>query len=479
MANPTLQTARAFSILDALEDTALLGALPAFQNLASWRPWLVFLRALYGLPLEADDLETFRRHTGRTTYDPPPSGFPEVVSVVGRQSGKTRIAATIAAFEAVLAEQEPDRTELFALLTAQDRLAALRAMFGYVSAIFENVPVLARSVAEVRSDTIRLRSGVSIAVYPCRPAAVRGLRARVAVVDELAFFTTTDGRPVDLEMLRALRPALATTGGKLVILSSPYGQSGALWELHRRHYGRDDSTTLVWQGTAPEMNPTLPADYLRRMRDEDPEAAASEIDGQFRAGIATFLDADALAACVVPDRRELPPVPGIRYAAFTDPSGGSRDSFTVAIGHRDGARIVVDCVRAWPAPFNPSGVTAEAAALLKSYGVSVVTGDRYAGEFPREQFRSHGVTYRTATLDRSALYLEMLPVVNAGTVELPDDPKLLRELRGLERRRGTAGRDRIDHRPGSHDDLANSVAGVIVEICAGCVTGSWRSSLAL
>jgi hypothetical protein len=29
-----------------------------------------------------------------------------------------------------------------------------------------------------------------------------------------------------------------------------------------------------------------------------------------------------------------------------------------------------------------------------------------------------------------------------------------------ERRRGSAGRDRIDHRPGEHDDVANSVAGV-------------------
>jgi len=92
----------------------------------------VFLRAAYGRPLDGDDLEAFRRHTGRTTYDPPPGGFPEVVCIVGRQSGKTRIASTIAAFEAVLAEREPDRTELFALLVAQDHRAALRALFGYV-----------------------------------------------------------------------------------------------------------------------------------------------------------------------------------------------------------------------------------------------------------------------------------------------------------------------------------------------------------
>jgi hypothetical protein len=260
---PRRRSAAPLTILDALADRALFGGLPAFRDLSTWRAWLVFLRSVYGLPLSGDDFELFRRHTGRTVHDPPPAGFPEVVCIVGRQSGKTRVAATVAAFEAVLAEQEPDRTELYAVLVAQNHRAALRTLFGYARAPFENVPVLARSISEIWSDTIRLRSGVTLAAYPCRPAAVRGLRARVAVVDELAFFTATDGRPTDVEMLRALRPALATTGGKLVVLSSPYGQSGALWELHRRHFGRDDSSVLVWQASAADMNP--PSRWRSRM----------------------------------------------------------------------------------------------------------------------------------------------------------------------------------------------------------------------
>jgi hypothetical protein len=122
--------------------------------------------------------------------------------------------------------------------------------------------------------------------------------------------------------------------------------------------------------------------------------------------------------------------------------------------------VIVAALRAWIPPFNPTGVVAEAAELLKSYRCHEVTGDRYAGEWPREAFRSHAIEYAVAELDRSRLYLELLPMVNAGAIELPDDAKLLAELRGLERRRGTAGRDRVDHRPGSHDDRANAVAGV-------------------
>jgi hypothetical protein len=168
----------------------------------------------------------------------------------------------IATFEAVRAKRAEGRGT-WVVLVAQEQRSALRALFGYVCEPFE-LPMLAGAVVGRTADTLSLETGVTIAAYPCRPQAVRGLRARVAVVDELAHFISTDGRPTDTEMLRALRPCLATTGGKLIVLSSPYAQSGALWELHRRHFGKDESTTLVWQASAPDMNPRLPADYLER-----------------------------------------------------------------------------------------------------------------------------------------------------------------------------------------------------------------------
>jgi len=91
-------------------------------------------------------------------------------------------------------------------------------------------------------------------------------------------------------------------------------------------------------------------------------------------------------------------------------------------------------------------------------------GDRYSAEWVREAFRSRGIGYEWSTLDRSALYLELLPVINSGGLELLDDAALVRELRGLERRRGSSGRDRVDHRQGSHDDRTTCVAGVVAEI---------------
>jgi hypothetical protein len=452
------------TIVEALADRHLFGALSVFENLATWRAWLVFLKAAYGLPLTAEDRAIFQQHTGRSEYQPPPGGWPEVVCVVGRQSGKTRIAATVAAYEAATAAQELDGTELYALLVAQDARSAVRTALRFARAPFDRVPMLAQVVANATADTLALTNACTLAAYPARPAAVRGLRARVVVLDELAFYRSSDNLPTDAEMLRAVRPCLATTGGKLFILSSPYAQSGALYDLHRKHFGRNDSSVLVWQASAPDMNPTLSADYLQRMAADDPEAYRSEVLGEFRAGVSAFLDPDAIAACIDAGVRERPPVPERAYVAFVDPSGGRRDAFTLAIAHAERDRAVLDVLRAWTPPFNPASVIAEAADVLRRYRLSSVTGDRFGAEFTVAAFRTAGISYSPSERDRSALYLELLPLVQSARVVLLDDACLLRELRGLERRRGTAGRDRVDHSPGAgaFDDRANSCAGACV-----------------
>jgi hypothetical protein len=152
----------------------------------------------------------------------------------------------------------------------------------------------------------------------------------------------------------------------------------------------------------------------------------------------------------------------IRKAAVDSASGAKDgDAFGAAMARRDGGIGVLEAVRRYAPPFNPSVVIAELADWFKEWGVHEVHGDRYAGEFPREAFRSHGLVYITLEQDRSQLYLELLALVNAGRVRLLDHPDLLRELRGLERRRGS-GRDRVDHRRGSHDDLANAAAAALV-----------------
>jgi hypothetical protein len=170
-----------------------------------------------------------------------------------------------------------------------------------------------------------------------------------------------------------------------------------------------------------------------------------------------------LEACTADGVFELPPISGVTYIAFVDPSGGSSDSMTLAIAHReDDGVALLDCVREVRAPFQPENVVTDFCRTLVSYGIGGVVGDRYAGEWPREQFGKRNITYRPSEKVKSDIYRDMLPILNSRRCQLLDIPRLISQFHGLERRTARGGKDSIDHGPGQHDDIANAVAGAIV-----------------
>jgi hypothetical protein len=84
-------SARAFSILDAVCDERLF--LSAFKDLSTWRAWIAFLAALFGIALSGDDqADTFRACTARSAL--PDGPFAEAWLVCGRRSGKSSIGSS-------------------------------------------------------------------------------------------------------------------------------------------------------------------------------------------------------------------------------------------------------------------------------------------------------------------------------------------------------------------------------------------------
>ncbi|MBI4270200.1 MAG: hypothetical protein HY615_07680 [Candidatus Rokubacteria bacterium] len=230
---------------------------------------------------------------------------------------------------------------------------------------------------------------------------------------------------------------------------------------------------LVIQASAPMLNPTLPPDYLARMEEDDPEAYRSEVLGEFRAGVSTLLDPAAIEACVDTGVRERPPAEGLKYFGFVDVASGTdgRDRFTLGVAHLADDRAVLDCLRVWKPPFNPNAVIAETADVLRTYRLRQVTGDLYAPGFVKDGFATNRITYLPSRTpppqdirrDKSMIYLELVPLINSGRAVLLDVPEALRELRGLDRRRGFGGRDKVDVQGGrGHDDQANVIAGALV-----------------
>ena len=441
------------TILDAMHDPQLFGETFAPN---SWQPWRQCAATVFGLP--PDDPAFVRQCIGYR--QPPREQVREAWLVCGRRAGKSVFVALVAVYLACFRSYRLSRGErgVFMVLAADRRQA--RVVIRYIKAFLHGSPLLHQMVSRETQTEVELTNGVTIEIHTASFRSVRGYTLVGAICDEIAYWPTDESASPDAEVLNALRPAMATVPNALLLcISSPYAQRGELWRAYRDHYGQDGDV-LVWQAATRTMNETVPQSIIDTAYENDPAIAASEFGAEFRSDLEALFTRDAVDGCVTANLRERP-VAEESYRAFVDPSGGSNDSMTLAIAHTADEQQVLDVVREVRPPFSPEGVVEEFAALLTTYRIGRVKGDRYGGEWPRERFRKHGITYDPADKTRSELYLALLPMVNSGQVNLLDHSRLIAQLVGLERRTGR-GRDHIDHAPGAHDDLANAAAGALV-----------------
>jgi hypothetical protein len=333
----------------------------------------------------------------------------------------------------------------------------------YADASFRASPVLSQLIEGRTQRELRLNNGIDIEVRAADYRRLRGLTFIAVIADEVAFWSSDFSANPDDEILNAVRPGLATTGGPLFMISSPYARRGELWRVFQRHYGAaGDPLIMVAKGSSREFNATLLQSVVDRAYERDPAAASAEYGAEFRRDIESFVAIEAVTACVSRGVYERAPQRGVVYSAFVDPSGGSADAMTLAIGHRDHARqvVVIDALREVAPPFSPEKTVEQFASLLRTYNCFKVVGDRFAGDWPVEVFGKFGVQYEQSAAPKSDLYRDLLASLNSQRVDLLDHPKIISELCALERRTSPGGRDSIDHPPGGHDDVANVIAGV-------------------
>jgi hypothetical protein len=459
---PHVEASSIISIIDACTDQELFGGW--FKDRVSWASWFCFLKAMFALPLDDAELALFQQCTGRSA--PSLLGYLEVSLIIGRRGGKSLILALIAVYLACFYNWRPyltggERGSI--VVVATDRRQA-GVILRYIKA-FLAIPALVGMIERETADTIDLNNLVTIEIQTASFRTIRGRTILASLCDELAFWSDENSANPDTEIIAALRPAMATIPKAMFLkASSPHAKRGALWGDFKRHFGRDDSSVLVWQCDTKTMNPSVPQAVIDAAYENDPADAGAEYGGLFRSDLEQFVAREAVEACVIDGRFELPPMAGVVYSAFVDPSGGSNDSMTLAICHREGERAVLDAIREVRPPFSPEAVVAEFATLLKTYRIHTVIGDRYAGLWPRERFQVHGVTYSAAAKPKSDLYRDLLPIVNGARCELLDHPKLVAQLCALERRTWRGGRDSIDHPPNQHDDIINACAGALTSL---------------
>lgn len=453
------------NIIDFIESEQLT---PGSFEGDSWERWKAILSAAFALPMDDEQVALFKEVAG--DREPPTERVRELFAVAGRRSAKSNVASAVAVYlatvgaavDGLLDRLSPGERGVIQLI-AVDRDQA-KVLMGYIGGLFDSSPTLNAMVTKRGTEGIDLNNRVSIQVSTNSFKSVRGRTSIAVLMDECAFFKDENSSSPDTELYRAIVPSLATTGGILIGISSPYSKKGLLYDKWRQHFGTD-SDCLVIQGETRQFNPTIDQRVIDDAIADDPEGARSEWLGQFRDDISGFISRELVEDATRTSPLEIPYDRHLRskYRAFVDPAGGGKDEFCIAIGHfdRKAQQAVVDVVRGMSG--TPATITEEYADLMAQYGLRKGVSDKYAGSWPADEFSRYGIQIEQSADPKSQLYVDSLARFSSGQVNMPPDSKLQSQLCNLERRTSRSGRDTVDHPQGNgqHDDRANAVAGLL------------------
>jgi hypothetical protein len=211
-------------------------------------------------------------------------------------------------------------------------------------------------------------------------------------------------------------------------------------------------------------NPTIRQSIIDHAYEDDPQVAASEWGGQFRSDLESYVSPEIVDQCTARGVEARPYDKQWRYVAHADPSGGSQDSFTLAIGHVENNVGILDLLIERRPPFSPEAVVGELSEALADYHLAECTGDRFGAGFTVERFAKCGVNYKYSDKTTSDYFAGLLPILNSRRCSLLDNKRLASQLCSLERRASRGGKDSISHPPLGNDDCAAAVAGLMVRL---------------
>jgi hypothetical protein len=198
-----------------------------------------------------------------------------------RQVGKTAAAAVRAAWEAINSENS-----LILLASASGRqsgqiLAKTRVILSELGEDLLPPPP--------QSTGFTLANGTSVLAVPDSPETIRGYSApKLIIVDEAAFATK--------ELFTALDPMMTVSGGTIMLLSTPNGQTGYFYDQWHAKEGpwRRIQTTLE---ACPRINKEAIEQIKKTMSKEEFQ---SEFECKFVPNGEGFISREVYRACLDP-----------------------------------------------------------------------------------------------------------------------------------------------------------------------------------
>ena len=264
--------ARKLTVVDAMDHKRLFQ--PWFRG-SSWDGWRSVLKAMYALPMTVDETEFVGSISGGRTM--PVRPVREAWLIVGRRGGKDAVASLIAAHSAAMFDQQhrvrPGERPLVLCLAVDRPQAGI--VLSYIRRLFLDVPMLAAMITRETASGFELNNGVDVTVGTNSYRSVRGRPVLLAVLDECAFWRDENSAQPDTQVYAALKPALATLGGRIIGISTPHKKAGLLYAKHHDHFGRDGDVFVIRAPTRL-LNPLIDQEIIDAAVLDDPKAAAAE-----------------------------------------------------------------------------------------------------------------------------------------------------------------------------------------------------------
>jgi hypothetical protein len=435
---------------------------------------LVILKAVEGVPLNRTERAMLRRLTGAGLLGKAnPAGYRECYVRCGRRSGKsTRVAAPLAVaallrdVDHLLAPGEQARVLLIAPRRDQTRI-----LLDSVSGLLDLLGVAHEKLASgIRVEGLR----TSVEVTTADGVAPRGPTSVCVVIDEAAMLPYLAGSAgQDRELIASAKPTLATTGGTLIVLSTPLGREGVHYERVEALHGQLDGRGVAFVAATWVMNPDkFPDEASTRVLEEDDRVWRREYAAIPGEADNSAFAADDIECCVDRGRRYNDAVPGLRYAVGFD-EGGRRAARALIVAHRELRHApaghqevtVVDFVRRWPPgqQVDHDAVMRDVAAIAKRYNGATVVRDNFAGDAVASALARHETASNEVSMSSSAQaerFRDLQRLVESHRLRLPEDEQLLREMRGLRETLHQGGRVAFakGNGKGEFDDLVDALA---------------------
>jgi hypothetical protein len=142
-------------------------------------------------------------------------------------SAKTNCAAPAGVYLACFVPRRLAPGEVGEVMVIAASAAQAQVVFKYIVGFLEASPILRQEIVSVTADEVRLRGNIVLGVRAGNFRTIRGRTLLACLVDEVSFLRDETSAYADIETYRAVLPALATTGGMLIGISTP--ASRLLW----------------------------------------------------------------------------------------------------------------------------------------------------------------------------------------------------------------------------------------------------------